>query len=96
MKYALVTGGSRGIGAAICKALAKEGYPVIINYVSREDAALEVKREIETSGGSAELLKFNVADLKETDARTRSPNVHVWSWHVVASVPFHWPKGVIW
>lgn len=68
MKYALVTGGSRGIGAAICKALAKEGYPVIINYVSREDAALEVKREIETSGGSAELLKFNVADLKETDA----------------------------
>ena len=68
MKYALVTGGSRGIGAAISKALAKEGYPVIINYVSREDAALEVKREIENSGGVAELLKFNVADLKETDA----------------------------
>ena len=43
MKYALVTGGSRGIGAAICKALAKEGYPILINYVSREDAALAVK-----------------------------------------------------
>jgi len=68
MKYALVTGGSRGIGSAICKELAKNGYPVLINFVSREDAALEVKREIEAEGGKAELLKFNVADPKEIDA----------------------------
>ena len=67
MKYALVTGGSRGIGAAICKALAKEGYPILINYVSREDAALEVKREIEEAGGVAELLKFNVSVPKEAE-----------------------------
>ncbi|MBO7562212.1 MAG: 3-oxoacyl-ACP reductase FabG [Bacteroidales bacterium] len=68
MKYALVTGGSRGIGAAIAKELARNGYPVLINFVSREDAALEVKREIEAEGGKAELLKFNVADPKEIDA----------------------------
>ena len=67
MKYALVTGGSRGIGDAIAKELARNGYPVLINFVSREDAALEVKREIEAEGGKAELLKFNVADQKEID-----------------------------
>ncbi len=68
MKYALVTGGSRGIGAAICKELARNGYPVLINYVSREDAAIEVKREIEKEGGIAEILKFNVAEPKEIDS----------------------------
>ena len=68
MKYALVTGGSRGIGAAIAKQLSKDGYPVLINFVSREDAALEVKREIEAEGGVAELLKFNVASPEEIDS----------------------------
>ncbi len=68
MKYALVTGGSRGIGAAICKELARNGYPVLINYVSREDAAIEVKKEIENEGGIAEVLKFNVAEPKEIDS----------------------------
>lgn len=62
MKYALVTGGSRGIGAAVCKRLAKDGYPVIINYVKGEEAALGVKKEIEAQGGKAELLQFDVAD----------------------------------
>ena len=68
MKYALVTGGSRGIGAAICKELSRNGFPVIINYVSREDAALQVKAEIEKEGGVAQLLKFDVSDVKGTDA----------------------------
>lgn len=43
MKYALVTGGSRGIGRAVCLQLADMGYPVIINYTSNEAAALETK-----------------------------------------------------
>lgn len=68
MKYALVTGGSRGIGAAVCKEIAKMGYPVIINYVNREDAAAAVKNEIEAEGGKAETLKFNVADSVETES----------------------------
>ena len=62
MNYALVTGGSRGIGRAVCVELAGRGYPVIINYASNEAAALETKRIIEAGGGAAELLPFDVAD----------------------------------
>lgn len=68
MRYALVTGGSRGIGAAVCRELASAGYPVIINYLSGRDAAEETKAAIEAQGGTAELLKFDVADGAETDA----------------------------
>ena len=68
MKYALITGGSRGIGRAVCYALAKEGFSVIINYRSNEAAAMEVKQEIEKNGGSAELLPFDVSDSKSVDA----------------------------
>ncbi|MBR4497712.1 MAG: 3-oxoacyl-ACP reductase FabG [Bacteroidales bacterium] len=67
MKYALITGGSRGIGRAVCYALAKEGFSVIINYRSNEVAAMEVKQEIEKNGGSAELLPFDVSDSKSVD-----------------------------
>ena len=68
MKYALVTGGSRGIGRAVCIELAAKGLPVIINYASNEAAAMETKRIIETNGGIAELLPFNVADGIAVDA----------------------------
>lgn len=74
MRYALVTGGSRGIGKAICIALAKDGFPVIINYNSNDEAALEVKATIEAQGGKAELMKFNV-----TDAATIEASLNAWS-----------------
>lgn len=67
MKYALVTGGSRGIGRAICTALAAKGYPVIINYASNEAAANETKALIEANGGTAELLPFDVSDEASVD-----------------------------
>lgn len=67
MKYALVTGGSRGIGRAVSLAIAKEGYAVLINYRSNEQAALEVKQQIESEGGQAELLPFDVSDAKSID-----------------------------
>lgn len=67
MKYALVTGGSRGIGRAVSLAVAKEGYAVLINYRSNEQAALEVKQQIESEGGQAELLPFDVSDAKSID-----------------------------
>ena len=67
MKYALVTGGSRGIGRAICTALAAKGYPVIINYASNEAAANETKALIEANGGTAELLSFDVSDEVSVD-----------------------------
>ena len=67
MKYALVTGGSRGIGRAICLQLADMGYPVLINYHSNKDAAEETKRLAEAKGAIAELLPFNVANVDEVD-----------------------------
>ncbi|MDR3269588.1 MAG: 3-oxoacyl-ACP reductase FabG [Tannerella sp.] len=67
MKYALVTGGSRGIGRAVCVELAAKGIPVLINYVSNEEAALETKRLVEATGGTAGLLPFNVADGEAVD-----------------------------
>ena len=72
MRYALVTGGSRGIGKAVCIALAEEGYSVIINYVSNQAAAQEVKDIIESKGQSAELLQFNVSDAKAVEEALNS------------------------
>lgn len=64
---ALVTGASRGIGAAIARALAAAGHPVIINYRSREDDARAVQEEIQRAGGEAVLARFDVADGADTD-----------------------------
>lgn len=63
---ALVTGASRGIGAAIAKRLASDGYPVIINFRSREAEAAAVAEEIMTAGGQATLARFDVSDREET------------------------------
>ena len=59
---ALVTGGSRGIGAATAKVLADAGWPVGINYRSDSDAADGVVKEIEEAGGKAVALQGDVAD----------------------------------
>lgn len=59
MKYALVTGGSRGIGRAICRKLYEMGYEVLINYASNTAAAEETLRSID---GHGQLMPFDVAD----------------------------------
>ena len=64
---ALVTGGSRGIGAAIAKSLAREGWPVGVNYRSDEEAAEAVVEEITSAGGRAKALKGDIADLDTAD-----------------------------
>ena len=62
MDYALVTGGSRGIGRAICLSLSQMGYHVIINYNTNETEAGNTLEAIKSSGGSGELLPFDVSD----------------------------------
>ena len=62
MKYALVTGGSRGIGRAVSIAIARSGMPVVINYAGNHQAAQQTKADIEAEGGQAELLQFDVAN----------------------------------
>lgn len=64
MKYALVTGGSRGIGRAICLKLAGMGIPVIINFQSNIEAAQSLREEILAAGGEASLMQFDVTDQK--------------------------------
>lgn len=68
MKYALVTGGSRGIGRAISIKLAELGYNILINYKSNEAEAQRTVALVQQKGVTAELLPFDVADKAGTDA----------------------------
>lgn len=65
MKYAMVTGGSRGIGRAICLKLASMGYHVIINYKTNKAEAETTLNQVMNHGGSAELLQFDVSSFEE-------------------------------
>ncbi len=67
MKYALVTGGSRGIGRAICVKLAEMGYYVIINFTSKADEAENTLKLVREKGSDGEIMKFNVADQAEVE-----------------------------
>ena len=67
-KIALVTGGSKGIGAAIVRRLAADGASVVFTYSSSEKKALELVREIESAGGKALALKANSASAEELRA----------------------------
>lgn len=68
MKYALVTGGSRGIGRAISVKLVSLGYHVLVNYKSNEKEALHTLELIGEAGGSGELMKFDVSDNQQVDS----------------------------
>ena len=61
MKIALVTGGSRGIGRAVCVKLAEMNYHIMINYASNEAAALETLEMVKQKGSTGELIRFDVA-----------------------------------
>jgi 3-oxoacyl-[acyl-carrier protein] reductase len=67
MRYAFVTGASRGIGKAVALALAAQGMPVVINYRSNDDAAQATLQDVVAMGVQAELLKFDVSDAEVTE-----------------------------
>lgn len=79
-KYALVTGGSRGIGRAICVQLAKDlDYRILINYNGNKKAAEETLQQVEVAGGKGEILQFNVTDaegVKSTFETWHEKNEH--------------------
>lgn len=79
MKYALVTGGSRGIGRAITVRLAQEGYQVIINYTSNQT---EAEKTLASINGQGELLPFDVSDNQQVrqaldDWQQRHPDDYI-------------------
>jgi len=65
-RIALITGGSRGIGRSIAKRLAKEGFYVVINYVSNEQAAQDALSAIKSAGGKGQIAPFDVSDFDAT------------------------------
>lgn len=65
MNCALVTGGSRGIGSAICVKLATMGYHVLINYKGNREKAEATLKAVNEAGSSGELLQFDVANREE-------------------------------
>ena len=62
MKYALITGASRGLGKAIALRLAKDGFAVVINYQSNREAAEDTLKQVQEAGGTGELLPFDVSN----------------------------------
>ena len=70
-KVALVTGSSRGIGAAIAEALSDAGYSVCINYIQRSDKAEELAARIRAKGGRCITQQADVADREAVFAMVR-------------------------
>ena len=69
MKFALVTGGSRGIGRAICIKMAEMGYNVLINYKSNEEEANNTLALVREKGMDGEILQFDVADKEQIKSK---------------------------
>jgi 3-oxoacyl-[acyl-carrier protein] reductase len=70
-KIAIVTGASRGIGAAIAKKLAGQGMLVVLNYSGSRERALAVQQEITEQGGKAEIRQWDVSDSEQCEAAVK-------------------------
>lgn len=67
MRYALVTGGSRGIGRAVCTKLAEMGFYILINYNTSPEEAAVTLNIVKDKGSDGELLKFDVSRQEEVE-----------------------------
>jgi len=72
MKTALVTGGSGGIGKAICLRLASDGHHVIVHANQNIQSAEQIVEHITINGGSAEAISFNITDFEETKQKLQT------------------------
>ncbi len=68
---ALITGASRGIGAAIAYQLSVKGITVLINYSKSEEAAVELAQRIRREGGNCDLVRFDVSNFDEVEAAVK-------------------------
>ena len=84
-RVALVTGGSRGIGAAVCLALAAEGAAVAVNYRSGKEQADEVVSQIEASGGRAVAVAGDVSDYAQAQALVQATVDELGGLHVLVN-----------
>ena len=84
-RMALVTGGSRGIGRAVCIALAGEGATVAVNYRSGESQAAEVVREVQERGGNGVALRADVSDYQEAQALIRETLTRLGGLHILVN-----------
>jgi len=67
-RYAIVTGGSRGIGRAVCLRLAAMGYSILLTYHTNDALAASVTEEVSALGVSCEALRFDVRDAAESES----------------------------
>jgi 3-oxoacyl-[acyl-carrier protein] reductase len=82
MKYALVTGGSRGIGKAVCIKLAGMGYHVLINYLSNKEEALNTLDQVRQAGSEGTLIPYDVTDHAQVEKalsawQEQNPDSHI-------------------
>ena len=74
MRYALVTGGSRGIGRAICIKLVSLDFHVLVNFKSNKKEAIQTLAMIKQAGGNGDILKFDVSVSNQVDDAINSWN----------------------
>jgi 3-oxoacyl-[acyl-carrier protein] reductase len=92
-RVALVTGGARGIGAAVCAAYAREGAAVVINYHRRQELAEQVANEIQTAGGRAIAVQGDVSQADDVRAMVETAHDAFGSIDILVANAAIYPRG---